>query len=170
MKLIGNFIRRSIDEDGDMEITFKISNWQYRKWIEALKKKEYAIEIKEVKSQRSINQNNYLWSLIHDICCHENASSNDEWEMYCVLLERANAKFEWILCLQEAVEELKKQVRAIRVYGYEERPNGSIWAQCKVYVGSSKMNTEEMGKLIDATLEYAHQLGLDTAFYDEVLR
>ena len=53
MKLIGNFIRRSIDEDGDMEITFKISNWQYRKWIEALKKKEYAIEIRD-RSIRTI--------------------------------------------------------------------------------------------------------------------
>ena len=40
----------------------------------------------EVKNKRSINQNNYLWALIHEITQHPNASSDDDWDMYLSLI------------------------------------------------------------------------------------
>lgn len=168
-KIIGNYLRKVTNEDGNLEITFEISNYNYKKYCQMLEKKAYSLEINEVKSKRSINQNNYMWALIHEIAQHPNASSNDEWDMYCILLSMANAKSTYIACLEDAVETLKKEVRALQILGYEKRENGTRWARCKVFVGSSKMNKEEMGKLIDTTLDYAEQLGIDTVYYRDVL-
>lgn len=168
-KIIGNYKRKSINEEGNLEITFEISNYNYRNYCEGLEKKAYSLEINEVKSKRSINQNNYLWALIHEIAGHHNASSNDEWEMYCYLLSQAGAKYEYMVCLESALETLKQEVRAVELLGYERRENGTLWARCKVFIGSSKMNKEEMGKLIDTALEYAEKLGIDTMYYRQML-
>lgn len=169
-KIVGNYLRKVVNEDGNLEITFEISNYNYKKYCHALEKKSYSIEINEVKSKRSINQNNYMWALIHEIVQHPNASSNDEWEMYCILLSMANAKSTYVAVLEEALEMLKKEVRALQVVGYETRENGTKWARCRVFLGSSKMNKEEMGKLIDTIIQYAENLGIDTYFYKEVLQ
>ena len=82
----------------------------------------------------------------------------------------ADAKYEYITCLAEALETLKQEVRALQVLGYEQRENGTKWARCKVFIGSSKMNKEEMGQLIDKTLWYAEQLGIDTIYYRDMLK
>ncbi len=169
-KITGNYLRKATNEDGNMEITFEISNYHYKRFCEELQKKVYTLEIGEVKSKRSINQNNYLWALIHEITRHPNASSDNDWDMYCILLSMADAKYEYMVCLVEALETIKQEVRALQVLGYESRENGTKWARCKVFIGSSKMNKEEMCKLIDKTLYYAEQLGIDTVYYRDVLR
>ena len=138
-KIVANYLRKAINEDGNLEVTFEVSNYHYKRYCQDLQKKPYTLEIAEVKNKRSINQNNYLWALIHEITQHPNASSDDDWDMYCILLSQAGAKFEYITCLAEALETL------------------------------SKMNKEEMGKLIDKTLWYAEQLGIDTVYYRDML-
>lgn len=168
-KIIANYVRKVTNEEGNLEVTFEVSNYHYKRYCQDLQKKPYTLEIAEVKNKRSINQNNYLWALIHEITQNPNASSNDDWEMYCILLSLANAKFEYITCLADALETLKQEVRALQVLGYENRENGTRWARCKVFIGSSKMNKEEMGKLIDKTLWYAEQLGIDTVYYRDML-
>lgn len=169
-KIVGNYLRKVTNENGNTEITFEISDYHYKRYCEGLEKKAYSLEINEVKSKRSINQNNYLWALIHEIAKHPNASSDDDWEMYCTLLSLADAKYEYMVCLVDALETLKQEVRALQVLGYEKRENGTKWARCKVFVGSSKMSKEEMAKLIDKTLWYADQLGINTMYYRDVLR
>ena len=169
-KIVANYLRKVTNEDGNLEVTFEVSNYNYKLYCQGLEKKAYSLEIAEVKSKRSINQNNYLWALIHDIAQHPNASSEDEWEIYCILLSMADAKYEYITCLAEALETLKQEVRALQVLGYEQRENGTKWARCKVFIGSSKMNKEEMGQLIDKTLWYAEQLGIDTIYYRDMLK
>ena len=34
--------------------------------------KDYVFEVKELKSKRTIQQNKYMWALIHEIAHHEN--------------------------------------------------------------------------------------------------
>lgn len=169
-KIVANYLRKVINEDGNLEVTFEVSNYHYKRYCQELQKKAYSLEIAEVKSKRSINQNNYLWALIHEITKHPNASSDDEWDMYCILLSQANAKYEYMVCLVDALDTLKQEVRALQVLGYEKRENGTKWARCKVFIGSSKMNKEEMCKLINTTLEYAEQLGIDTVYYRDMLK
>jgi len=70
--------------------------------------KLYSIEIKEPKSKRSLQQNKMLWELIHKIAKEQN---QDDMEVYCTLLERADAKSDYILARPETEEGLRKTFR-----------------------------------------------------------
>ena len=52
--------------------------------------KEYSMEIKEVRSHRTLQQNKYMWALIHEIAHHESMNQS-EVEVYTLALEEANA-------------------------------------------------------------------------------
>ena len=61
-KIVANYLRKAINEDGNLEVTFEVSNYHYKRYCQDLQKKPYTLEIAEVKNKRSINQNNYLWA------------------------------------------------------------------------------------------------------------
>lgn len=170
-KIIAEFQRRATLDDGSVEFTFKSTNWNYRKAVAELENKSYTIELNEVKNARSLQQNKFLWALIHEIAVKENGHLQDEFDTYCALLELSNAKYEWVRVLSSAVETLKatQGIRALKVIRTVE-DNGKEFADCKVYIGSSKFNTIEMRTLIDTTIAYAETIGIDTKFYDDVLR
>ncbi|MGJ0961697.1 hypothetical protein ACR75P_08430 [Faecalicoccus pleomorphus] len=169
-KVIGKLLQRTIDEDGSMNVTFKVDNWRYRNYLQKLDKKEYSIVLSDVRNSRTLQQNKYLWALIHEISENENAQSNDDIEMYCYLLRMAKAKYTFVSVIEDGLEDLKKEMRYVEVIEYETRPNGKRFANCRVFLGSSKFDTKEMAKLIDTTIEYAENLGIDTAYYREVLQ
>ena len=56
--------------------------------------KVYLCEVKEPRSQRSIQQNKMLWQLIHLIA---KETYQDDMEIYCSLLERADALSDYII-------------------------------------------------------------------------
>lgn len=170
-KIIAEFTRRATLDDGSMEITFKVNNWNYKQFISQLEQKQYALELNEIKNARTLQQNKYLWALIHEIAEKENGHLKNEMETYCALLELANAKYEYIRVLSHAVETLKATVgiRALQIVRVVEE-NGKEFSDCKVYIGSSKFNTKEMAQLIDTTIDYAERIGIETQFYREVLR
>ncbi len=132
--------------------------------------KTYSVEIKEVKSARSIQQNKYLWALLSEIDKELNGDrSNDEMSIYIQALERAGAKYEYIGALPEAEEMLKKNFRAVK----KMKPmmlNETEGYVYKCFIGSSKMNKEEMGNLIDTVLDMAMELGIDDSYWKEVLK
>ena len=122
--------------------------------------KEYVIELKEPRTKRSIQQNKYMWALIHQIAGHEDMNQ-DEVEVYTLALEEANAKFIYLLGTPEAEDELKKNFRAVRVV----RPtieNGKEFIVYKCFVGTSKMDTKEMTKVLDIIIAWAEELGIET--------
>lgn len=170
IKVIGNLLRRVTAEDGAMEITFRIENWRYRHYLKDLEKKDYSIVLSDVRSPRTIQQNKYLWALIHEITQNENAQSEDDIEVYCYLLRMAKARYTFVSVIEDGLEDLKKEMRFVEVIGYETRANGKRFANCRVFLGSSKFDTKEMAKLIDTTIQYAEDLGIDTTYYKEVLR
>ena len=63
------------------------------------------------------------------------------------------------MVLPDAVEELKKCFRAVKVLEYRQY-NGKDMAVVKVYSGSSKFNTKEMSVLIDKALQIASEYGI----------
>lgn len=122
--------------------------------------KEYVFEIKEVKSKRTIQQNKYMWALIHEIAHHESMNQT-EVEIYSLALEEANAKYIYLLGTKEVEDELKKNFRAVRVV----RPtveNGKEFIVYKCFVGTSKMDTKEMTKVLDIIVAWAEELGIET--------
>lgn len=126
--------------------------------------KLYICEVKEPKSKRSIEQNKMMWQLIHSIA---KETSQDDMEVYCALLERADALSDYIITAYDMEDELRKCFRGVRFIRKQE-VNGKECNIYKVYIGSSKMNTKEMTELLDITLQMCAELGIPTMeFYYE---
>ena len=120
--------------------------------------KLFVVEIKEPKSKRSLEQNKMLWQLIHAIA---KETHQDDMEVYCSLLERADALSDYIITAYDMEDELRKCFRGVRFVRKQE-VNGKDCNIYKVYIGSSKMNTKEMTELLDITLQICGELGIPT--------
>jgi len=124
--------------------------------------KLYTIEIREPKSKRSIEQNKMLWQLIHAIAKEKN---QDDMEVYCTLLERADALSDYIITAKLTDEELRKNFRGVMFMRTTE-VKGKEFNVYKVYLGSSKMNTKEMTELLDIALQLCGELEIPTWGYE----
>ena len=124
--------------------------------------KLYTIEIREPKSKRSIQQNKMLWQLIHAIA---KKTHQDDMEVYCACLERADALSDYIITAYDMEDELRKCFRGVRFVRKQE-VNGKECNIYKVYIGSSKMNTKEMTELLDITLQICGELNIPTWGYE----
>ncbi len=162
MKIIANYTRKLTNENGDDEITFSVKGWSFKRDIKELIKQDYVLEIKVPKSKRSLDQNNLLWELIGKIA---KVTNIDDMDIYCQLIEMAGAKYDYLMVLPEAVDRLKKAYRAVKVLKDIEH-KGKLFKAVKAFYGSSTMNTQEMTELINITLDYAEQSGIDTSFYE----
>ena len=120
--------------------------------------KTYICEIKEPKSKRSLEQNKLLWKLIHLIA--KETYQSDE-EVYCTVLERADALSDYVITAMDMQDTLRKSFRGVKFIRMQE-VNGKDCYVYKVYLGSSKMNTSEMTELIDITMQVCSELGIDT--------
>lgn len=152
-------------------LQLNIDNIHHAELAKELKEdKTYSVEIKEVKSARSLQQNKYLWALLAEIDKELNGErSNDEWSIYIQALERAGAKYEYIGALPEAEDMIKKNFRAIKFIKKIDL-NGVEGNMYKCFIGSSKMDVKEMGMLIDTVLDMAMELGIETDYWKEVLK
>lgn len=120
--------------------------------------KTYICEIKEPKSKRSLEQNKLLWSLIHRIA---KETYQDDMDVYCAVLERADALSDYVITAVDMQDTLRKSFRGVKFIRMQE-VNGKDCYVFKVYLGSSKMNTAEMTELIEITMQVASELGIDT--------
>lgn len=169
LKLCAEYQRHVINELGEIEIHFSISQWQYQRYLEALEKgKRYALEIADFKEKRTERQNRLLWELISKIDRFLNGSSGDVWELYLQLLEMANIKSVDISIEREAVPQLKAIYRAIKYLGQDMTDSTRDIYKC--FVGSSKMNKKDFAALIDTVIEYAEECGIETTFYNMELK
>ena len=118
--------------------------------------KLYICEIKQPKSQRSLQQNKLLWKLIHNIA---KATYQDDMDVYCGILEKADALSDYVITAIEMEDALRKSFRGVKFIRTQE-VNGKECYLYKVYIGSSKMDTKEMTELLDITLQICGELGL----------
>jgi len=124
--------------------------------------KLFVVEVKEPKSKRSLEQNKMLWQLIHSIAKKQH---QDDMEVYCACLERADALSDYIITAYDMEDELRKCFRGVRFIRKQE-VNGKECNVYKVYIGSSKMDTKEMTELIEVCLLICGELGIPTEMYD----
>ena len=120
--------------------------------------KIYSIEIKEPKSKRSIQQNKLLWELIHLIAKKQ---GQDDMEVYCELLERADAKSDYILARPETEDALRRTFRGVK-FIRQYQVNETMFNIYKVFIGSSKMSVKEMTELLDITFKLCGELQIPT--------
>lgn len=124
--------------------------------------KYFEISVKEPSNKRSLQQNRLLWKVIHLIA---KETQQDDNEVYCAMLEKADALSDYIITAVEMEDALRKSFRGIRFMRIQE-VNGKDCYIYKVYLGSSKMNTKEMNELLDITLKVANDLGIYLDYED----
>lgn len=169
MKTLGTYKRMSINEDGDLEITFSISNYLSKKECQLLKKEQiYSLDIEEKKGRKTLQQNRYLWKLCSLLAQKINAD-NDAINIYCDALVNASIKCEYYMGLPEAEKTLKKTYRVVRQVDKRDY-NGVEMIVYQVFSGSSKFNKEEEGKIIDYLLDLAVQNGINIDYWEEMLK
>ena len=120
--------------------------------------KTYICDIKEPTSKRSLHQNRLLWLLIHKIA---KETYQDDMDVYCAVLERADALSDYVITATDMQDTLRKSFRGVKFIRMQE-VNGKDCYVFKVFLGSSKMNTAEMTELIEITMQVANELGIDT--------
>lgn len=120
--------------------------------------KLFVVEVKEPKSKRSLEQNKLLWLLIHKIA---KATYQDDMEVYCTALERADAKSDYVITATDMESALKKSFRGVKFIRMQE-VNGKECYVYKVFLGSSKMNVSEMNELLEIVYQMCSELGIPT--------
>ena len=157
MKLLARYHHRVINPDtGNLEITFAISDYNSKANTEELEKELYSLEIKKPRSKRSLNQNAYLWSLIHELALK---MDEDDLDVYIKLLNEYKAKYEVLKVLSEAENDLKKCFRVVKLIKYDVNKD---YAYFQCYYGSSTFTTDEMNKLIDTAISWCNELNIPT--------
>lgn len=169
MKALAKYERKSINENGDLEVTFSISNYLSKRESELLKKGQlYSLDIEEKKERKTLQQNRYFWKLCSLIAQKMNKDT-DAMEVYCNALVNASIKFDYIMGLPEAEKILKKYYRVVRIVDTREY-NGKEMNVYQIFTGSSKFNKEEEGKIIDYVLDLATKLDINIDYWEEVLK
>lgn len=157
MKLLARYHHRVINPDtGNLEITFAISDYNSKANTEELEKELYSLEIKKPRSKRSLNQNAYLWALIHELALK---MDEDDLDVYIKLLNESKAKYEVLKVLSEAENDLKKCFRVVKLIKYDVNKD---YAYFQCYYGSSTFTTDEMNKLIDTAISWCNELNIPT--------
>lgn len=159
------FISRQYDENGECYITLHITGMADREIVKTLEKGTYyRLSAKEIKSKRTLEQNAYLWAIIHEIATArdgELANTESDLQVYCEILKKADAKHIDFVIDREVLKEIKTKFRAVEILaGFEDKLN------IRAYIGSSKFDKQEFGKLLDFALELAEQEGIDTRPYE----
>ena len=157
MKFVGKFVRESFTRDGKREITFTCDTP-----LLLDETKNYAVDIKEKKPKRSEEQNRLFWELVGQICLKQDGDRRHEKELYIQLLKMSGAKYRTLLCLNEAVSDIEN---ADGIRGVDILKRNGKYSVINVYFGSSKFDTAEMAQLIDTTLNYAYEVGVDDMNY-----
>lgn len=145
----------SIFQNGNHQMLL-LENQSWRV-LELEQEKEYSIEIKELKSTRSIQQNKQLWKNLQLISKELN---QDLMKTYCDLLEEADVKSDFIITAVEMETSLRKTFRGVRFIRMQEVNDKDCYVY-KVYLGSSKMNTKECSELLSLTFDKLYELGLE---------
>lgn len=155
IKILGKYLHRVINPDtGELEITFAVSDYNSKANTEELEKELYSLEIKKPRSKRSLNQNAYLWSLIHELALK---MDEDDMDVYIKLLNETKAKYEILKVLAIAENDLKKCFRVVKLIKYDTNKD---YAYFQCYYGSSTFTTEEMNKLLDTTIRWCNELNI----------
>ncbi|MBQ8178021.1 MAG: recombination protein NinB [Clostridia bacterium] len=165
-KFIADKAYRMINENNELVVCCVVTGEHKRGALLTLEEiksseKKFEVQIKEHRSQRSLEQNRLLWALLGKMA--EAMSGNkrrvSSEECYCIMLEEANVKYDYMLALPEAEEMLRKTFRAIRKLD-EREVNGKTLNMYQYFIGSSKFNTKEMTELIETTLDKLAELGI----------
>lgn len=82
-------------------------------------------------------------------------------DVYCAVLERADALSDFVITATDMEDALRKSFRGVKFIRMQE-VNGKDCYIYKVYLGSSKMDVKEMNELLEITKHLCNELGIPT--------
>ena len=166
MKFNAKIESNILDNHNKAHLNLLVSNYRQSHDLQSLDNtKDYIVEIKEVKSKRSLEQNRLLWAMLGEL---EKATDESMMNWYHKALIDARAKIEYLLGTESMFATLItfKDFRSVRIVGKRIVTNkNNEEVEMNVYeliMGTSKMNVKEMNKVIDVVLGYCAELGIDT--------
>lgn len=161
------WIAKPIERDPENKtITFEVKPQFMYEVMQLNPDQEYSLTVSKKKDSRSLQQNKYFWALVHEIGRQINGRTVDDEQIYSMILEKANIEFDYITCVPEAEERLRRN-GAFRLVRYVGRANGQNIYKC--YYGTSQMNKKAMSEVIEVALDWALELGMDHGYWRELL-
>ena len=132
---------------------------------------EYMVNIEPKRNKRSLDQNRYFWALLGEITKKENGDLKEINNLYVHLLKMAGAKYEVCMIKHEALERFKSLYRDVMVVK-QTTINNELYDLLYAFYGSSKFDSKEMTTLIDVTLNYAYEVGVDSVknYWEGILK
>lgn len=133
---------------------------------------EYDISVKK-RGKRSLNANNYHWSLCEQM---SKILKTSKYEVHNQLMIHYGT--DWIdeagdriyVLMKDNDSYLKKETEHYRPTDATEDRKGKLYRWFVLLLPSHLMNTKEMSELIDGTVSEAKELGIDTRTPDEIER
>ena len=165
MKIVAKYLGHLYDNKHNAELRLRIDNYRHQQYLDELDcDKEYRVEIKEAKSKRSLEQNRFLWALLHAL---ETKSKELAMDWYIKALCDTGAVVDYVWGTEDTENTLKQSFRAVqRVKPYQIKDsNGWLY---RVIVGSSKYNVSEMNELLDTVMRYCHNWEIDREEYRNI--
>lgn len=144
-------------------MTFEILNQS--KAIEeadAIKDEKLLIDVVKYKEKKSLNANSYFWVLADKIA---KAVKSDKWTIYLMLLCKYGV-FVDVCVIPEAVEDMKAHLQ--RDFRYIEVIEEGEMSIVRCYYGFHTYSKDEANALIQATVEEAKLLGIETLTPNEI--
>ena len=123
---------------------------------------EYIITIEPKRKRRSLEQNSYFWALVMEICKKEDGYLKEKEATYGHLLQMAGVKYCAQIIKHEALQDwlnITKVSNYMIVSGQVVK--GVAYDTVYVFLGSSRLDTAQMSELIDVTLRYASEVGVE---------
>ena len=150
-------IKANIERFGPGQLILNVDPNQL-KWLADFKGMDLTVEFKPYKSQRSLNQNALLWSLISEIDLAENGRPSEQGEMsiYANLIKMAKVSTAQFETTREAYDEMKRR----KLFRHIEVLSEGDTVTWRGYYGSSTFDTSEMNLLIETAKDYATKLGV----------
>lgn len=118
------------------------------------------VQVLPVRRRRSLAQNDMMWALLTLIAEQQTGrrpSGDDVMAVYCDMLCEFGSEYQFLEVPKEAIRELKKAYRAIKVVEY--RPDGR--ASVMAVAGSSNFNKDQMHDFLEHLFDVMAQEGIE---------
>ena len=166
----GRLVDISIGLNRKQRVTVELDR-DFREDYERLKGQELDVEIKKHREKRSMNANAYFHLLLNKIAA-ETGESDDAVKRRLVVsygavdTDEDGMKIGFKL---PAGVDVSKIYPYVRCFDTREE-NGKLFKCYLVYKHTSDMDTKEMARLIDGTVETARELGIETDTPEQLAR
>ena len=156
------------DEDGNLEYILQVaseSKYNARMIYHDIKStgKPVTATFDLKRNRRTLDQNRLLWALLEIMALAQNGGrlgGVTAWDCYIDMLEKYGAKYEYFMCIPEAVDQFRKSFRAVKEVE-RRKYNGKEMVVCKCFYGSSQFDTAQMSMLIDGVFDELAEMDID---------